>query len=160
VTALWIVLAIGCVTGVYTLVDAQFQLATPTIASASLAQSMSAYRQALMAYALANPSFHGAVSAAALAPYLATGTPGGPWLNYVTPDTSAAGSLIVVYTTSGSAASALSGIEQLAAGSALAGVALNGNVMSPGNPLVPLPAAIAGAVPNGTPVWMAQAFQP
>jgi hypothetical protein len=78
----------------------------------------------------------------------------------VVPNTSAAGSLVVVYTTSTSAGAAISGIEQLAGGSALAGVAFNGNVLSPGNPAVPLPTAIAAAVPNGTPVWMAQAYQP
>ncbi|MEW6343413.1 MAG: pilus assembly protein PilM [Paraburkholderia sp.] len=159
-TALWIVLAISCATGVYALIDADFLQATPAMAGTSLAQSMSAYRQALMSYALANPGFQGMVSAGALQPYQSAGAASGPWLNYVTPNASSAGSLIVVYTTSVSAASALTGIEQLSGGSALAGIALNGNVMSPGNPLVPLPAAIAAAVPNGTPVWMAQAYQP
>jgi hypothetical protein len=159
-TALWVVIAIGCVTGVYALVDANYLQATPAVASVSAAQSMSAYRQALVAYVLANPAFEGAVPAAALQPYLSAGAASGPWLNYVAPNTSSAGSLIVVYTTSTSVASALTGIEQLSGGSALAGIALNGSVVSPGNPVVPLPTAIAAAVPNGTPVWMAQAYQP
>ncbi|MFM0299032.1 type IV pilus biogenesis protein PilM [Paraburkholderia sediminicola] len=159
-TALWMVFAIACITGVYALVDANYMQATPTMVSVTTAQSMSAYRQALVAYALANPTFVGAVSAAALQPYLSAGTTSGSWLNYVVPNTSSAGSLVVVYTTSASAAAALTGIEQLSGGSALAGVALNGTVLSPGNPAVPLPTAIAAVVPNGTPVWMAQAYQP
>jgi hypothetical protein len=132
--------------------------ATPTLASASLAQSMAAYRQAAIRFALANPQTSGAVSADALIPYLAAGTASPLWRVYVTPNAEVAGSTVVVYTTSASAAPAITGIEQLAFHSAFAGVASNGSVVSPGNAAVALPAGIAATVPNGTPVWIAQAY--
>ena len=123
-----------------------------------LAANMSAYRQAVVAFARANPSFAGSVPAASVAPYLGATVPDPMWRNYVQPNTGYAGSLVVVYAASAAAATAVDGIEQIAQGSALAGVALGANLVSPGNPAVPLPAALANAIPNGMPVWMAQAY--
>jgi hypothetical protein len=40
----------------------------------------------------------------------------------------------------------------------LAGAADNGYLVSPGNPPVPLPAALAASVPNGAPVWIGQVY--
>lgn len=165
--AIWIALTLAVTAGVYTLVDARYLQATPALASASLSQSMAAYRQAGIAYALDNPQASGVVSAAALAPYLAAlaasmgsaaNPAGAPWTVYVVPNVSVVGSIVVVFTTSTATAAAIAGIEQLAFGSALAGVAYAGTVVSPGNVPVPLPGAIAATVPNGTPVWIAQAY--
>ncbi|WP_261316140.1 type IV pilus biogenesis protein PilM, partial [Burkholderia dolosa] len=124
----------------------------------ALAANMSAYRQAVVAFARANPSFAGSVPAASLAPYLGATVANPMWRNYVQPNTGYAGSLVVVYAASAAAAAAVDGIERIAQGSALAGVALGANLVSPGNPAVPLPAALANAIPNGMPVWMAQAY--
>lgn len=156
--ALWIAISLAMIGGLYSVVDMQYMQATPTLASASLAQSMAAYRQAGVQYALANPDANGVLAANALTSYLASGMANAPWKVYVTPNADIAGSTVVVYTTSSQAASAITGIEQLAFHSALAGVANNGSVVSPGNPSVALPAAIASAVPDGTPVWIAQAY--
>ncbi|HYS66927.1 MAG TPA: pilus assembly protein PilM [Paraburkholderia sp.] len=156
--ALWIALSMAVITGVYSIVDTHYVQATPTLASASLAQSMAAYRQAAIKFALANPQTSGVVSSGALTPYLAAGMTNALWQVYVTPNSDVAGSTVVIYTTSTSAAPAITGIEQLAFHSALAGVANDGSVLSPGNAAVALPAAIAPAVPNGTPVWIAQAY--
>jgi hypothetical protein len=98
------------------------------------------------------------VPAASLAPYLGATVANPMWRNYVQPNTGYAGSLVVVYAASAAAAAAVDGIERIAQGSALAGVALGANLVSPGNPAVPLPAALANAIPNGMPVWMAQAY--
>lgn len=158
--ALWVLIACGAIAGVYGLVDARYLGDTPAPAAVSFAQNMSAYRQALVAYAIANPGFAGSASAAALAPFSAGITLDPSLRNYVVPNGDAPGSLVVVYTASTTMGGAIAQIETLAGGSAMAGVAHGGSVLSPGNPAVPLPAAIAGAVPDGTPVWMAQAWQP
>jgi hypothetical protein len=155
---IWIVAALAMLTGAYALLGQQ---ATPLPAGPSpmaLATSMSAYRQAVLAFARANPSFTGSVPAASLTPYLGANAANAVWQNYVQPNSGYAGSLVVVYATSTAASPAIVGMEQLAQGSALAGVALGANIVSPGNPAVPLPAALANAIPNGMPVWMAQAY--
>ncbi|MFC0402789.1 pilus assembly protein PilM [Paraburkholderia rhizosphaerae] len=158
--AIWIALACGVLGGVYVLIDAGYQRATPVAASFTLAQSMSDYRAALIGYALGHPDFEGSVPAASLQPLLAPRTVDPLWRNFVTPNTTAPGSLVVVYATSTSATPAIAGIERISNGSAFAGVSFNGSVVSPGNQPVPLPAALAGGVPDGMPVWIAQAYQP
>ncbi|AZQ54292.1 type IV pilus biogenesis protein PilM [Burkholderia cenocepacia] len=157
---IWIVAAFAMLTGAYALLGAEAAPAPLAPSAMALAANMSAYRQAVAAFARANPSFAGSVPAASLAPYLGATVPDPMWRNYVQPNTGYAGSLVVVYAASSSAAAAaaVDGIEQIAQGSALAGVALGANLVSPGNPAVPLPAALANAIPNGMPVWMAQAY--
>ncbi|WP_175664539.1 type IV pilus biogenesis protein PilM [Burkholderia ambifaria] len=157
---IWIVAAFAMLTGAYALLGAEAAPAPLAPSAMALAANMSAYRQAVVAFARANPSFAGSVPAASLAPYLGATVPNPVWRNYVQPNTGYAGSLVVVYaaSASASAAAAVDGIEQIAQGSALAGVALGANLVSPGNPAVPLPAALANTIPNGMPVWMAQAY--
>ncbi|MBR8063179.1 type IV pilus biogenesis protein PilM [Burkholderia ambifaria] len=153
---IWIVAAFAMLTGAYALLGAEAAPAPLAPSAMALAANMSAYRQAVVAFARANPSFAGSVPAASLAPYLGATVPNPVWRNYVQPNTGYVGSLVVVY--AASAAAAVDGIEQIAQGSALAGVALGANLVSPGNPAVPLPAALANTIPNGMPVWMAQAY--
>jgi hypothetical protein len=95
---------------------------------------------------------------AGLAPYFGANVPNPMWRNYVEQNVGYAGSLVVVYASSSAATAAVPGIEQLAQGSAMAGVALGANIVSPGNPAVPLPPALQNVIPNGMPVWMAQAY--
>jgi hypothetical protein len=155
-----ILIALSCLTasGVYFLVDERYEADTPTVAAASLSQSMDTYRRAVVAFVAAHPSFQGNVSAAQLSSVSAGLSLDPRWQNYVEPNTTAAGSLVVVYTNAGDAGVAIAGIEALAQGSALAGVAHSGAVVSPGNPIVPLPSAIADAVRDGTPVLMTQVW--
>ncbi|RQU42250.1 pilus assembly protein PilM [Burkholderia cenocepacia] len=155
---IWIVAAFAMLTGAYALLGAEAAPAPLAPSAMALAANMSAYRQAVVAFARANPSFAGSVPAASLAPSLGATVPDPMWRNYVQPNPGYAGSLVVVYAASAAAAAAVDGIEQIAQGSALAGVALGANLVSPGNPAVPLPAALANAIPNGMPVWMAQAY--
>jgi len=157
---IWIVAAFAMLTGAYALLGAEAAPAPLAPSAMALAANMSAYRQAVVAFARANPSFAGSVPAASLAPYLGATVPNPMWRNYVQPNTGYVGSLVVVYAASApaAAAAAVDGIEQIAQGSALAGVALGANLVSPGNPAVPLPAALANTIPNGMPVWMAQAY--
>lgn len=158
--ALWVLIVCGAIAGVYGLVDVRYLGETPQLGAVGFAQRMSTYRQALVAYAIANPGFAGSASAASLAPFAAGMTLDPSLRNFVVPNSDAPGSLVVVYTTSTAMGGAIAQIETLAGGSAMAGVAHGGSVLSPGNPAVPLPVAIAAAVPDGTPVWMAQAWQP
>jgi hypothetical protein len=158
VIAIWIVVVCGALGGMYELIDAGYVQATPVAATFTLAQSMSAYRTALITYVRSHPEFEGSVPAQTLQPLLAPNAVDPIWQNYVLPNASAPGSLVVVYASSASAAPAIAGIEALAGGSAFAGVALDGTVVSPGNLAVPFPTALVGAVPNGAPVWMAQAY--
>lgn len=156
--AIWVALVCGVLGGMYALIDAEYQPTTMSVSGFALAQSMSAYRDAVMRYALDHPGFEGSVTDAALRPLLAPQTIDPLWRNYVAPNADAPGSLVVVYATAASATAAVTAIERLSRGSALAGVTLDGMVMSRGNPAVPLPAALSRAVPNGMPVWMAQAW--
>jgi len=155
---MWAVAALGAIFGAYALLDHGTAPLAPGPSSVALATGMSEYRQAVIAFARQNPTFTGSVSAAALAPFLGANQPAPLWQNYVQPNQDAAGSLVVVYGTQAPAAAAITGMEQLAQGSALAGVALGPSIVSPGNPAVPLPAALANTIPNGMPVWMAQAY--
>lgn len=155
---IWIVAALAMITGAYAVLDAEATPVPQGPSSMALAMNMSTYRQAVVAFARLNPSFTGAVPATNLAPYLGASVPNSMWRNYVQPNTGYAGSLIVVYASAAAAPGVIVGMEQLAQGSALAGVALGANIVSPGNPAVPLPAALANAIPNGMPVWMAQAY--
>ncbi|TKC86958.1 pilus assembly protein PilM [Trinickia terrae] len=155
---IWVVAALSMIAGAYAMFDAESTPVPKGPSSMALAMNMSLYRQALVQFALANPAYAGSVPAANLAPYLGGSNANPVWQNYVLPNTNYAGSLVVVYATAASATVAITGMEQLAQGSALAGVALGANIVSPGNPSVPLPPALANTIPNGMPVWMAQAY--
>ncbi|GAB7524106.1 type IV pilus biogenesis protein PilM [Paraburkholderia sp. 2C] len=155
----WIAVTFGMLAGGYALVSAETAPSTPSVSTQNLAMNMSQYRQAVVAFAVANPGFSGSVPPGSLQPYLASSTPDPVWRNYVAPDADYAGSLVVIYAASASAGSVVPEIEQLAQGSALAGVAFNQTVVSPGNLPVALPDGVAGSVPNGVPVWMAQAYE-
>lgn len=162
----WVLVAMLALSGAYAVFDSELLQASPNLQSVSLAQSMSEYRQALVAYSLSYPNAQGSVSSAALKPFLSPYAVNPLWQTYIirnngsqgTPNNANHGSTVVVYTTSSAAAVAISGIEQLSQGSALAGVASQGYVVSPGNPAVPLPAALATSIPSGTPVWIAEAY--
>ena len=154
---IWAIVILGMLTGAYALFDSEAMLSTPSAINVNLAESMSVYRQAVVSYALGKPSFQGQVAASALSlPAAQTA----PWQNYVMPNSGGVtGSLVVVYGVSPSSGAAASQVEQLAQGSALAGVALGGYVQSPGNSPVPIPQPPASSVPNGALVWMAQAYE-
>jgi hypothetical protein len=156
---IWIAVTFAMLTGGYALVSAQTAPTTPSPSTMNLAMNLSQYRQAVAAFAVANPSFSGSVPAGSLQPFLASTTPDSGWRNYVSPNADYAGSLVVVYGASQSTASVVPDIEQLAQGSAMAGIAFNQTVVSPGNTPVPLPSGLAGSVPDGVPVWMAQAYE-
>jgi hypothetical protein len=156
---IWIVAAFAMVTGAYALLGQQTAPAPQGPASMALAMNMSEYRQAVVQFVLAHPSFtQGSVPVTSLAPYLGANVPSSMWQNYVELNAGYAGSLVVVYATSAAATAVVPGMEQLAQGSALAGVALGANIVSPGNPAVPLPLTLQNVIPNGMPVWMAQAY--
>jgi hypothetical protein len=155
---IWIVAALGMLAGGYALLDSQSTPLPQGPSSMALAMNMSEYRQAVVAFALSNPSYTGSVPESSLAPYLGASNANSMWQNYVQPNAGYAGSLVVVYATSASAAAAIVGMEQLAQGSAMAGVALGTSIVSPGNPAVPLPGALVNNIPNGMPVWMGQAY--
>lgn len=155
--AIWVIVTLGMLTGAYALLDNQTLSSTPNPVNMNLAVSMSAYREAVVAYAQKNPAFQGQVPVGSLA--LPTGTQTVSLRNYVEPNAGGvSGSVVVIYGTAASSGTAALDIEQMAQGSALAGIAQAGSIQSPGNPAVPLPNAIAGAVPNGAVVWMAQAY--
>lgn len=158
--AIWVTLACSVLVGAYALIDAGYQPTSMSVSGYVLAQHMSVYRDAVTHYALDHPAFEGSVPDVSLRPLLAQQTIDPLWRNYVVPNTDAPGSIVVIYSTSVAAAPAVPAIERLAGGSALAGVTFNGTVVSRGNPAVPLPAALASAVPNGMPVWIAQAWLP
>src|SRR5262249_13811678 len=145
--------------GGYALVSAETASSTPSPSTMQLAMNMSQYRQAVVAFVNEHPTSFGSVTTASLQPYLGSSTPDAAWRNYVARNADSAGSLVVVYAASRGAANVVPQIEQLAQGSALAGVAFNNTVVSPGNLPVPLPAGLAGSVPDGVPVWMAQAYE-
>ncbi|MGH8778317.1 type IV pilus biogenesis protein PilM [Paraburkholderia sp.] len=157
--AIWVLIVFGVLTGAYALFDSELVSSTPTAANVSLAANMATYRQAVVVYAQNNPTFQGQAPVA-----LPAGTPTASMQNYVIPNNllpntnGVPGSLVVIYGLSSSSGAAAMDVEQMAQGSALAGVALAGNVQSPGNQSVPLPAEIAATVPNGAVVWMAQAY--
>ncbi|MFM0733753.1 type IV pilus biogenesis protein PilM [Paraburkholderia sediminicola] len=153
---LWALAFVGMLTGAYALLGSETNPSMPSAATVNLASSLSAYRQAVITYVLANPGFAGSVPADSLT--MPAGTQTTSLQNYVLPNSGIAGSLVVVYGTSALSGSAASDIEQMAQGSALAGVKQGGFVQSPGNPPVPLPAALVNSVPNGAAVWMAQAY--
>jgi hypothetical protein len=156
----WVIVALAVLTGAYALLDAESAPLTQGPSSMALATNMSEYQQALVQFALANPTFAGSVQAAYLAPYLGSVVANPIWMNYVQPNASSGygGSLVVVYASAVAATVAIPAMEQLAQGSALAGVANGATIVSPGNPPVSLPAALANGIPNGMPVWMAQAY--
>lgn len=155
---IWIVAVFGLLAGGYALLDSQSAPVPQGPSSMALATNMSEYRQAVVAFARANPSFTGSVAAQSLAPWLGANNVNPIWQSYVQPNSGYGGSLVVVYATVPSASAAIAGMERLAQGSALAGVALDSTIVSPGNPAVTLPAALANTIPNGMPVWMAQAY--
>jgi hypothetical protein len=155
---IWIVAVLAMLTGAYALLGQESTPVPQGPSPMALAANMSEYRQAVVAFARANPTFTGVVPAGSLTPYMGANVANPIWKNYVQPNTAYTGSLVVIYASSPPAPDAIVGMEQLAQGSALAGVALGTNVVSPGNPAVPLPAALANVIPNGMPVWMAQAY--
>lgn len=124
-----------------------------TTSTQALALSMAAYRQTVIAYVQAHPTFNGAVQANQLTP-AANYKPNAMWQGYVQ------NNLVVVYTTSAVSPELVVEISKLAQGSVFAGRALNGDEVPPSDPTIaiPLPAGIAGAIPNGSPVWLAQAY--
>ncbi|MEJ0003023.1 MAG: type IV pilus biogenesis protein PilM [Pararobbsia sp.] len=157
---IWVLAALGVLAGAYALIGNESTAPQQQRASSmALATNMSAYRQAVAAFALANPSFTGSVPAASLTPLLGSSVANPMWRNYVQPNTDIAGSLIVIYATTAAAGAAVVGMEQLAQGSAMAGIALGATIVSPGNPAVPLPAALVNVIPNGMPVWMGQIYE-
>ena len=136
-----------------TLTDSQMAF-VPAASAQALALNMGEYRQAVIDYVLqVDPGFQGSVPAAKLSA-VANYTPNPLWANYVQ------GNMVVVYATSQPSSDVVSDIATLAQGSVMAGSAVNGSEVSPGDPTlaIPLPAAIAAAVPNGTPVWLAQVY--
>jgi PilM len=157
--AIWIVVALGMLAGAYALSDSESAPPASSPSAMNLAMNMSQYRQAVVAFATANPSFTGSVPLSGLQPYLGSNSPNPTWQNYVVPNVGYTGSLVVIYASSPTPAGVTQDVERLAQGSALAGVAFNNTVVSPGNPPVALPGEIASGVPNGVPVWMAQAYE-
>ncbi|RDU96767.1 type IV pilus biogenesis protein PilM [Trinickia dinghuensis] len=158
---IWVVVALGALTGAYALFGAESAPATQSASAFGLATNMSEYRQALVGFAQANPSFTGSVPIKTLQPYLGPVVANPIWLNYVQPNTNTgyAGSLVIVYASSTAATAVIPAMEQLAQGSAMAGVAAGVSIVSPGNPPVSLPAALANGIADGMPVWMAQAYE-
>lgn len=156
---IWVIVTFGMLAGAYALLGGESAPPTPSPSAMTLAMNMSQYRQAVVGFAASNPSFTGSVPLTSLHPYLGASNPNSIWQNYVVPDAGYKGSLVVVYASSQPAAQVALDVEQLAQGSALAGIAFNKTVVSPGNPAVPLPAGIANSVPDGVPVWMAQAYE-
>jgi hypothetical protein len=154
---LWTVVAFSTLIGAYALFDGESVSATAAPSDMALALNLSDYRQAVMAYVQAHPpGVAGSVPGNVL--QLSSGeVPNNAWHNYVAAN-QGAGSEVVVYAASTSMAAVVPGIEQLAQGSMLAGAADNGYLVSPGNPPVPLPAALAASVPNGAPVWIGQVY--
>ena len=151
---IWAIVIFGALTGAYALFDSEAMSSTPSAINVNLASSMSVYRQAVVSYALDHPSFNGQVTVSLPTAQTA------PWQNYVMPNSGGiTGSLVVVYGVSPSSGAAASQVEQLAQGSALAGVARGGYVESPGNSPVQIPQPLASSVPNGALVWMAQAYE-
>lgn len=157
---LWVIAVFSALAGAYALFDSESVAAVPSATGRIMAASMSAYRHAVVEYAQANPTFTGEVPESTLVSnaLLVTDASDALWQNYVIPNSTAAGSLVVIYSTSVSAENEIVDMQQLAQGSALAGIASAGNVVSPGNPAVPLPPALSAAIPDGEPVWMAQAY--
>lgn len=152
--AIWATVIFVMLTGAYALFDSEALSSTPSSINVNLADSMNMYRQAVVAYALKHPSLTAQVPASNLS---LPATQTAPWQNYVMPN-SDGGSLVVVYGVSQSSGAAALEVEQMAQGSALAGVALGGTVQSPGNPAVPMPSPLANSVPDGAVVWMTQAY--
>jgi hypothetical protein len=155
---IWIIVALAMLTGAHELLGQDAAPVPQGPSSIALAANMSEYRQAVVTFARANPGFTGAVPAASLTPYLGANVANPIWRNYVQANTAYKGSLVVIYASATTARGVIVGMEQLAQGSALSGVASGANVISPGNWAVPLPASLANVIPNGMPVWMAQAY--
>lgn len=157
---LWVIAVFSALAGAYALFDSERVAAVPSATGRIMAASMSAYRHAVVEYARANPTFTGEVAESTLvtSALLTTDASDALWHNYVVPNTGVAGSLVVIYSTSSSAENEIVDMQQLAQGSAMAGIASAGDVVSPGNPHVPLPSALSGVIPDGEPVWMAQAY--
>ncbi|HTH62221.1 MAG TPA: type IV pilus biogenesis protein PilM [Paraburkholderia sp.] len=155
---LWTVVTLAMLIGAYALFDGESVSATAAPSDMALALNLSDYRQAAMAYVQAHPGAAGSVPGNAL-PLPSGEVPNSAWHNYVAANPGqGAGSEVVVYAASTGMAAVVPGIEQLAQGSMLAGAADNGYLVSPGNPPVALPAAVAAGVPNGAPVWIGQVY--
>lgn len=127
--------------------------------SSSLAENMGQYRQSVINYVYANPTFQGAVSSTQLQTTAVSGFTANPlWSNYVQ------GNTVVVWASSSPTYPITSQIAQLAQGSVYAGTALNGFEVPYDEPAsaptlqIALPAAVAGSIPNGVPVWLAQVY--
>jgi hypothetical protein len=162
----WVIAALTMLMGAYALLGQETLLgqeaiggtSSPSASAMALATNMSEYRQAVVRFAHANPSYAGGVPASDIAPYMGANVANPVWQSYVLPNTAYTGSLVVIYPSTTVASDVIIAMEQLAQGSALAGVALGANIVSPGNSAVPLPGALANAIPNGAPVWMAQQY--
>ncbi|MDQ7980283.1 type IV pilus biogenesis protein PilM [Paraburkholderia sp. SARCC-3016] len=156
---IWAVAVLGMLSGAYALMNRTSTPLAQGPSSIELALNMREYQQAVVAFALANPSFTGSVPASSLGSQLGSFNANAMWQNYVQPNADFTGSLVVVYAIAVPAAAVVTGMQQLAQGSALAGVAQGATIVSPGNPPVALPPALANVIPAGMPVWMAQAYE-
>lgn len=141
------------IAGYETFADEQMNVVSTTVSTQALALNMAAYRQSVIAYVMAHPSFQGAVQDNQLTP-AANYAPNPIWQGYVQ------NNMVVVYTTSAVSPQLVSEMSKLAQGSVFAGRALNGTEVPPTDSTiaVPLPAGVAGSIPNGSPVWLAQAY--
>lgn len=129
-----------------------------SVAQASSAQAqaqaldMAGYRLSVIDYLqTADPSFVGSIPPGQLKK-IANEPSDGLWNNYVD------GTTVVVYAQSPTSASLPSFTAKIAHGSVFAGIA-RGGYLVPTNQrgvAIPLPAAIANSIADGTPVWMAQ----
>lgn len=140
------------VAGYETFVGEQMRVVTTTSTQA-LALNMAAYRESVIDYVQTHPGFQGTVQAGQLTS-TAHYKPNPIWQSYV------ANSMVVVYTTSAVSPRLVVEMSQLAQGSVFAGRALNGNEVPPTDSTIaiPLPGGIAGSIPNGSPVWLAQVY--
>jgi hypothetical protein len=141
------------IAGYETFADQQMNVVETSGSTQALALNMAAYRQSVIAYAQAHPAFQGAVQASQLTA-TAHYQPNAIWQGYV------ANSMVVVYTTRAVSPALVVEMSKLAQGSVFAGRALNGSEVPPtdGSIAIPLPAGVAGAIPNGSPVWLAQVY--
>ncbi|PLY99993.1 pilus assembly protein PilM [Burkholderia sp. WAC0059] len=151
---LFIVLMMSALIGTYvTIVSEQRDEITPAEAR-TLALNLAMYRTAVIRYVQSNPNagFRGSVSNSVL-PDVGAYVPNTLWRNYVS------GSTVVVYAASLPGVNIVGDLESIAYGSVFAGAAYDGTVVADPNAVAPsgvsLPAAVAGNIPNGAPVWEA-----
>lgn len=146
-------IAMALIAGAETFNLRQLQV-VPVASANALAVNMAEYRQAVIEYVVTlHPGFQGTIPDDDLAGITAY-APNGHWCNYVQGDT------VVIYAKVKPAVPIDGEMAKLARGSVFAGVALDGEVVPPGDASVAiaLPAGIAAAIPDGSPVWLAQVY--